>query len=104
MTAGTEHYRNAERLLAKSDQMVDIAQKTAAVNNYEACRAAQWSADHLTALAQVHATLAKAPAVPVDLSPLRSLVERFDPSSDRGRSRAFKADLLRAIDVLTGGA
>lgn len=94
MATGPEHYREAERLL---DYIDDGALQ-------DGIRLDAAAATEIATRAQAHATLATAPPTPVDLSALRSLVERFDPSSDRSRSRAFKADLLHAIDDLSGGA
>lgn len=61
MTA-REHRVEAERKLEGANEMRQIAEDTAGAKNYPAHEAAKWGADHLTALAQVHATLAVAAA------------------------------------------
>jgi hypothetical protein len=102
MATGPEHYREAERLLMDC-QVVPADERNPAT--YPAREDGVNSIANALAAAQVHATLAKAPAASVDLSELRRLVRAFDPTGGADRARAFKKDLLQVIvDIERGGA
>lgn len=64
---GPEHYAEAERLAKGANDYVEIARATSDAENWPAHTAAKWAADHVTALAHVHATLALAAAQAVTM-------------------------------------
>ncbi len=66
MSTGAEHYAKAEHLLTGANGMIRQASECAAANNQEAADYSIMSADTLSAMAQVHATLALAAATVQD--------------------------------------